>query len=161
MNEVLSQEERQLWHAWKKASERVREAVAEDIRSATGLSDPDFGILTRLIDLGGGQLRQSELSASMGWHRSRLSHQLTRMEQRGLVTRNRIDGGVHVSITPSGRELAAAARPVHATAVREHLTDRVSDVNYEALLQLLESLGDFQSAPETTGFDSGSSVTSS
>lgn len=63
----------ELWAAWKGASEAVRAAVGADITAATGLSDPDFGVLTRLTDLGDGTLRQSELAKSMGWHRSRLS----------------------------------------------------------------------------------------
>jgi len=119
----LTDDERRLWHAWKRASEVVRARVADDISAATGLSDPDFGILTRLLDLGDGALRQNELAASMGWHRSRLSHQLTRMEQRGLIARAAAGEGVSVSITADGRAAAQAALPVHARSVRRHLTD--------------------------------------
>ncbi|KQO60068.1 hypothetical protein ASF23_15375 [Curtobacterium sp. Leaf261] len=138
----MTDAERQLWHAWKTASERVREHVAEDIRAATGLSDPDFGILTRLVDLGGGVLRQNELGASMGWHRSRLSHQLTRMEGRGLVARATVDGGVEVAITTSGRALVATARPVHASSVREHLLAHIAGRDAESLRRLLDGLAD-------------------
>lgn len=140
--DALTDEEQQLWHAWKIASERVREHVVRDIRSATGLSDPDFGILTRLVDLGSGRLRQNELAASMDWHRSRLSHQLTRMEQRGLVRRTDADGGVLVAVTDEGRRLADAARPVHAAAVRRHLVEPTGPLDAAALLGVLRALAD-------------------
>ncbi|QYN24006.1 MarR family winged helix-turn-helix transcriptional regulator [Amycolatopsis sp. DSM 110486] len=116
----LAGDELEFWHAFKHAAESVRARVAEDIAAATGLSDPDFGVLTRLADHAG-RLRQNQLAESMGWHRSRLSHHLTRMEQRGLVERQPADDGVEVLLTEFGRAEAERARPVHAAAVREHL----------------------------------------
>jgi DNA-binding MarR family transcriptional regulator len=119
---LLTDDEMRLWHAWKRAAETVRARIADEISTATGLSDPDFGILTRLVELGDGTLRQNELAASMGWHRSRLSHQLTRMEQRGLLSRRPAGDGVEVRVTPSGRDAATTARPIHAAAVRRYLS---------------------------------------
>ncbi|HEY7486022.1 MAG TPA: MarR family winged helix-turn-helix transcriptional regulator [Streptosporangiaceae bacterium] len=140
--DLLTAEETRLWHAWKRASETVRARIAEDINAATGLSDPDFGILTRLIDLGGGTLRQNELAASMGWHRSRLSHQLTRMEQRGLLTRSPAGGGVNVTISQRGQGVTAAARPVHAAAVRRHLSGMLPPGDIHKITAILENLYD-------------------
>jgi len=125
----------------------VRARIAEDISAATGLSDPDYGILTRLEDLGGGTLRQNELAASMGWHRSRLSHQLTRMEQRGLVTRAAAGDGVAVSVTAAGRDAAAKARPVHAAAVRRHLTRHVPPQRLGEFTALLHRLAGTECDP--------------
>lgn len=140
MDQLLNEDETRMWQAWKKAAETVRARLAEQLDAATGLSDPDFGILTRLEDLGDGELRQNELAVSMGWHRSRLSHQLTRMEQRDLVTRSGVTGGVLVGITPLGRERIAAARPVHARAVRASLISRIPPESAAAVLSALESL---------------------
>ncbi|MGV9213975.1 MarR family winged helix-turn-helix transcriptional regulator [Micromonospora sp. RB23] len=142
MGKLLSADEMRVWHAWKAASDRVRAHVAEQVDGVTGLSDPDFGILTRLIDLGDGQLRQNELATSMKWHRSRLSHQLTRMEQRGLVTRSGVPGGMMVTITDLGSERAVAARPVHADAVRASLLSRIPAAHEAAFLSILESLAE-------------------
>ncbi len=99
----------------------VRQRVAEEIKAGAGLSDQDFSIVTRLVELGDGALRQNELSAALQWDRTRLSHQLTRMEHRGLVSRSAVDGGVLVRITDEGARLVRVARPIHAEAVRKHL----------------------------------------
>ncbi|WP_182048037.1 MarR family winged helix-turn-helix transcriptional regulator [Curtobacterium sp. ME26] len=140
MTAPLSEQEQRLWHAWKLAADTVRQRVAEDIKAGSGLSDQDFSIVTRLVDLGSGALRQNELSASLRWDRTRLSHQLTRMEHRGLVSRSAVDGGVLVRITDEGERLVRAARPIHAEAVRKHLLHRTEGIDQTALVQVLEQL---------------------
>ncbi len=131
MSEALDDGETALWHAFKRAGEDVRARIAEEITRETGLSDPDFGLLTRIEDAGG-RLRQNELAASVHWHRSRLSHQLTRMTGRGLVERDPAEPGVDVLITARGRELVTRARPVHAAAVRRHLLAAVAPADRDA-----------------------------
>jgi DNA-binding MarR family transcriptional regulator len=143
----LDKNESELWDAWKGAAEKVRGKVrgkvAADITAKTGLSDPDFGVLTRLVELGDGKLRQSDLARSMGWHRSRLSHHLTRMEQRELLRRrDSPDGGVEVEVTSAGRSAAVAARPVHAAAVRRHLIEPLSGRERDSLRAILDHLSD-------------------
>jgi DNA-binding MarR family transcriptional regulator len=136
----LDAEEMALWHAWKLAADTVRARIAEDITAAVGLSDADFGVLTRVAELGGGRMRQNALAESMGWHRSRLSHQLSRMEQRGLVTRQPADGGVEVQLTDAGHERARLARPAHAAAVRRHLINHLKPKQRRQLHHTLDAL---------------------
>lgn len=135
----LSDEEIRLWHAWKRASESVRGLVAQDLTDRAGLSDPDYAILSRVADAGGA-VRQNELGSALAWHRSRLSHQLTRMEERGLVSRRPIDAGVEVLLTADGQKAIASARPVHAESVRKHLTGVLPQRQADALRHALESI---------------------
>lgn len=128
-----------LWHAWKRATETVRARVAADIAAQTGLSDPDFGVLTRVIDAGG-RMRQNQLAQSMGFHRSRLSHHLGRMRERGLITTEPASNGVDVIATGQGRTLAEQARPVHAAAVRRYLTDPLDGLDLDNFRLALERL---------------------
>lgn len=135
----LTADEMALWHAWKVAAENVRTRIAADITAATGISDPDFAVLTRLA-AGDGRLRQSHLAASMGYHRSRLSHHLTRMESRGLITRERTAGGVDVVLTAAGHAAAEQVRPSHTAAVRQHLLEPLTGIDRDTLLAALRRL---------------------
>jgi DNA-binding MarR family transcriptional regulator len=117
----------ELWNAWKHAADGVRQRIAGDISRETGLSDGDFGIVTRLAGSPGRSLRQNELGVSLGWQRSRLSRQLTRMQERDLVGRSPVDGGVLVTLTEAGAGVAEKARPVHARAIHDHLAGRLTD----------------------------------
>lgn len=138
----LTRNEIGLWSKWKRASELVRARIVEEVTAETGLSDPDFGVLTRVVEEGDGVLRQNQLAQSMGYHRSRLSHHLARMEERGLITRHQSGGGVEVAVTDRGRELVEQARPVHAAAVRRHLLGPLSADEQRALGAVLEKLLD-------------------
>jgi DNA-binding MarR family transcriptional regulator len=126
------------WSAFKRAYEVVRARVIADTAEAAGLSEPDLTILVNL-DKAGGSLRQSELAASLGWDRTRISHQLTRMGKRGLVTRERT-GGVTVTLTDTGRATVTAVHPGLDTAVRRHLTDRLSAQEIETLSSVFRRL---------------------
>ncbi|MEV5745284.1 MarR family winged helix-turn-helix transcriptional regulator [Microbispora rosea] len=119
------------WAAFKRAHEVVRARVIAATAEAAGLSEPDLSILVNL-DKAGGALRQSELAASLGWDRTRLSHQLTRMSTRGLLTRERT-GGVIVALTDTGRAAIAAAQPGLDAAVRRHFTGKLSAQEIETL----------------------------
>ncbi|GGV19293.1 transcriptional regulator [Kitasatospora herbaricolor] len=126
------------WSAFKRAHEVVRARVIADTAEAAGLSEPDLTILANL-NKAGGSLRQSELAAALGWDRTRISHQLTRMGKRGLVTRERA-GGVTVALTDAGRAAITAAHPGLDTAVRRHLTDKLSAQEIETLTSVFRRL---------------------
>ena len=133
----LTARELRLWHAWERVSESVLSQVGHDVTEATGLSAADFGVLSRLADLGGGQLRQRELALALGWDKSRISHQLTRMQGRNLLTRSKTaENASRVAITPAGRKVLEHARPVHALAVRRYLIERLTAEQAAAILGL-------------------------
>ncbi len=136
----LSEEEMRIWHLWKGSFHRIFGRVTKDMSEHTGLSEGDYGVLDRLVLLGEGSLRQQELADSMNWDKSRLSHHLTRMEKRGLVTRKPLDTdrGVQVLITPAGRSVLDDARPIVSKAIREHFLDQLTDLDIESITKLAE-----------------------
>lgn len=125
MSEPLTENDMARWVAWKRATEAVMGNVASDIAVATGLSSADFSVLTRVVEEGGGSLRQQRLSDELGWERSRLSRQLVRMEQRNLVRRDGSAVERRVTATPQGHKLASQARLIHAESVRQHLIEAI------------------------------------
>ena len=131
---LLSTREQALWHALKRLGETVLARVGAELESETGLSGSEFAILSRLEDLGDGALGQQALMQSLKWEKSRLSHQLTRMQSRAFIRREPEPSGraVTVKILPAGSLAISAARPAHAAAVRAVL--RQIDREHEQLL---------------------------
>lgn len=117
----------QRWVAWKRATDSVWDAVVAAIAASTGLSAPDFSVVTRVAEEGGGRLRQQRLADALGWERSRLSRQLERMQQRGLVSRSGSRTEWLVELTPDGATAARRARAAHAEAVRAALLRAASE----------------------------------
>jgi DNA-binding MarR family transcriptional regulator len=143
MPKPLSPRELRIWHAFKLMGEDVMSRVGRDLTEATGLSGADFGILSRLAALGKGEMRQQILARSMGWDKSRLSHQLTRMQERELIERRSEDKRVVlVVLTSYGQKMLDAARPVHAESVRRNLLSRLSAEQIETIVRVSNILGE-------------------
>jgi DNA-binding MarR family transcriptional regulator len=139
----LSPHELRVWHAFRLMHEDVLARIDRDIAQATGLSGPEFGVLSRLAALGKGEMRQQTLAGVMSWDKSRLSHQLTRMEERALIERRRIDGKtVLVALTKLGGEKLDAARPIHAASVRRNLLSRLTQEQIDTIVRISNLLGE-------------------
>ena len=139
----LSPRELRIWHAFLSMGEDVLERVGRDIARATGLSGPEFGVLSRLAAFGKGEMRQQELATVMGWEKSRLSHQLSRMQRRKLLER-RIDDGraTLVALTKIGREKLGTALPIRAESVRRNLLSRLTPDQIDTIIRVSNLLGD-------------------
>jgi len=142
-NQLLSPRELRVWHAFRLMGQDVLDRVGRDLAEATGLSGPDFGVLSRLAALRKGEMRQQALAECLGWDKSRLSHQLTRMERRGLIKRHPSDQRlVLVELTRLGRKTLDAAMPVHAESVRRNLLSRLSAEQIATIVRVSNILGD-------------------
>lgn len=126
----MSKDEWALWSLWVQAHRVLMADVDKALQEEVGISKADFSILRTLRLTPEGRLRVSELAASLQWEKSRVAHQLTRMEQRGLLAR--VEGGASgrrtaVMLTERGRALTSTALLVHGRAVRRVFLDRTSD----------------------------------
>ncbi len=132
----------ELWRLWKLANESVRGRIFEEITASSGLSDADIAVLFRIADTKDNEMKQRELAAALHWHRSRLSHQLSRMEQRGLLRRSRSRAGVMISATGAGIEAVESARPALVASIRKNFIDLIPAEYKQDFRAMLECLVD-------------------
>ncbi|GAA1708105.1 MarR family transcriptional regulator [Nonomuraea bangladeshensis] len=100
------------------------------------LSLNDYEILVNLSESQGRRMRMSDLADATIQSRSRLSHQISRMEAKGLVKREdcRDDRrGTFAVLTDEGWETIQRVAPFHVASVREHFVDRLTDEQLEAI----------------------------
>ncbi|MER5204309.1 MarR family transcriptional regulator [Streptomyces sp. NPDC002825] len=105
-----------------------------------GLTMNDYEILVNLSESADRRLRMSDLAAATLQSKSRLSHQITRMENAGLVRRENCESdrrGLYAVLTDDGMETMRKVAPHHVESVRRHFIDQLSG---EALDDLHESL---------------------
>lgn len=132
----LDEREQRAWRGYRRMRRLLDLELARELTRDAGLSEPDYDVLSDLSETPDQRLRLSELADRMLWSRSRLSHHLTRMQQRGLVTREECatDGrGAVVVLTAEGRRAIEAAAPGHVAAVRRHLIDLLTPDEVAAL----------------------------
>jgi DNA-binding MarR family transcriptional regulator len=103
-----------------------------------GLSMHDYEILVELSEAPLSRMRMTELADRTAQSRSRLSHQINRMETRGLVTREGCEGdkrGTFAVLTAHGLATIGKVAPSHVASVREHFIDQLKPAELTALTE--------------------------
>jgi len=140
----LDGQEATMWRALQEGWTAMDGALERQL-SESGLSAADYALLVPLSEADGDLLRARELAGRVGWERSRLSHQLRRMEQRGLVQRSECTEdarGTMIELTPEGRALVEHVAPGHVDAVRRHLVDLLEPGEAEVITAVFQRVRD-------------------
>lgn len=144
----LSESEQHLWRSWLSVARRMDSALARDLQRDTGLSMADYEVLVNLSEAPEHKMRMALLADRLTWDRSRLSHQITRMMNRGLLAKETCnsDGrGAFVVLTDQGLSTIRDAAPSHVASVRRLMFDVLSDEQAETLDGILSTLaGQFE-----------------
>ncbi len=137
----LDEPEQRAWRALMTMQDGLSEFLDRQLRAKFGLSNADYQVLAHLSEAPEGRLRSFELGHLLRWEKSRLSQHLGRMQNRGLVSRQRCltdQRGAVIAITRQGRNLIKAAAPQHVADVRAVLIDHLSATE----LEMLATIGD-------------------
>jgi DNA-binding MarR family transcriptional regulator len=139
----LDDAEARAWRGYMRMRTLLHAQIVRDLAREAGLSGPDYDVLSNVSEADGRRARLSDLAARMAWSKSRLSHHITRMEQRGLVTRENCasDGrGAFVVLTDAGLRAIQAAAPGHVASVRRHFIDLLSREQLDALADISQTV---------------------
>jgi DNA-binding MarR family transcriptional regulator len=137
--------ELEVWRLFIETSLDVKARMDRAMLVDSGLSSSDHVVLLALSRAEGRWLRTSELAATIFWERSRLSHQVRRMAERGLVRRERSSAdqrGSEVHLTPKGLDALRDASGPHLRHVRELFVDALDDEQQAAVASAMHSLGE-------------------
>jgi DNA-binding MarR family transcriptional regulator len=117
----LDGEQQRAWLAYIRVQLCLAYEMNRQLLADSGMSLPDYDVLTGLSVAGGGRMSITVLAAQIGWERSRVSHHVRRMSARGLVTcgLSAVDRRVtEVTLTDQGWRALEKAAPGHVDLVR-------------------------------------------
>ena len=137
----LDPREDRAWRAFMHARDQLNAYLNQHLLQDSGLSGADYEILAVLSGHPTGHLPAQELGALVRWEKSRLSHQVRRMQERGLIARepNPADGrSAIICLLPAGRRAITDAAPQHVHNVRQHFTDLFTPAELGTLAALNE-----------------------
>jgi DNA-binding MarR family transcriptional regulator len=137
----LTPAEMRAWRGYMDGNQRLMDVLTRDLQEKHDLSLADYRILVMLSESPDGSLRMSDLADGVLSSRSRLTHQIRRMEAQGMVTRDTCleDGrGVLAVITDEGRARLAEAAPTHVAGVRSNLVDLLTKSQLKVLAEVFE-----------------------
>ncbi|MEA5361630.1 MarR family transcriptional regulator [Amycolatopsis sp., V23-08] len=125
----LDDAEMAAWRSYIVATLKLRQRLHRELADRHDVSLTDYEVLVCLELQPEQRMRMSELAVLMGSTKSRLSHQVGRLEDAGVVRRVRDPEdkrGVITELTKDGVALLQSAAPTHVEGVREHLIDLLS-----------------------------------
>ena len=132
----LDEREAHAWRSLQLMQMRLTAELGRQLGADSGLSYPDYLVLVALTDQPDGRMRLYALACDLGWEKSRLSHHIARMAERGLVAKERCGSdrrGAFVVVTSRGRQEIEAAAPGHVAAVRRLFLDHLSPSQLDAV----------------------------
>lgn len=139
----LDDREAAAWRGLQQMQAQLNARLAHELGRDSDLSYPDYAVLVALTDRPDGEMRSYELGQELGWEKSRVSHHISRMAARGLVTRRKCPSdqrGAFVVVTEQGRRAIEAAAPGHVAAVRRYVVDRLSPDQLDALTAITHAV---------------------
>src|SRR3954454_9160602 len=139
----LDADEQRAWRAWMYSWMLLEDRLDRELTRETGISHAYYEILVQLSETEGRALRMSELADRCLSSRSRLSHAVSRLEERGWIRRQVCpeDGrGQLAVLTDEGFAALQAAAPIHVESVRSHLFDQLTPAQIAAVRDIGETL---------------------
>ena len=143
----LSTEQQGVWRAFLGGNTVLMDRLDRDLRTAHGLSMPEYEILVRLSEAPGRAIRMAELAAAVSHSRSRVTHTIARLERENIVVRGQCsdDGrGVSALLTDHGFSILEEAAHTHVRGVHDYLIANADPADLAAvgrvMAQVLEQL---------------------
>ena len=131
------------WRAFHKIGTSLLPHLGRQITNHSGITGAEYVVLVALSELTTPSVSLNRLAQGLGWEISRMSHQISRMEDAGLVkkARNQLDSRrFDVSITPKGRKIAEAAIPLQSKEINHCFSEVLTQAQMKALIEISEAI---------------------
>jgi DNA-binding MarR family transcriptional regulator len=141
----LTAEEQRTWRAFLVGVFTLLSTVEGQLARESGIPFGYYEILVRLSEAPGRVMRMSQLAEASTSSKSRLSHAVARLEERGWVERQECvtdRRGQFARLTDAGFAALAAAAPSHVEQVRRSLFDRISPEQARQLSEIMTAVAE-------------------
>ena len=142
---TLTSEQQRAWLAYMRVQLRLTYEMNRQLQTDSNISLPDYDVLNALRYAPGGRMRITALAARIGWERSRLSHHVRRLQNRGLVECRAAPAdrrATEITLTDQGWDEITRASGGHIDLVRRLFFEGLPDELLEPLTLGLESVYD-------------------
>ena len=146
----LTDDEQRAWRAYLEATQLLFEILDRQLQQDSGIPHGYYEILVRLSESPDRAMRMSELALKTRTSRSRCSHAVARLEERGWVERLSCADdkrGQIAHLTDKGFAALEAAAPSHVELVRAQVIDRLTPEQISQLERIGQAIIDGISCP--------------
>lgn len=139
----LDEDEQRAWRRMAAVMTLLPAALDAQLQRDATLTHFAYFVMAMLSEAPGRALRMSVLAARSSSSPSRLSHTISRLEERGWVRRERssVDGrGQVAELTDEGWNALVSTAPGHVTAVREYVFDALAPEQVQQMHDLCAAI---------------------
>lgn len=139
----LNQEERLAWIALNGVLIKLPFALDVELRRTGGISHFDYLVMSVMSESPQLTIPMNELAALANSSLSRLSHVVTRLEDKGWVRRVPCPGSrrtTNAVLTEAGLAIVESAAPGHVETVRELVIDALSPAQIRQLAKICQAI---------------------
>ncbi len=145
MTRWLTDDEQSTWRAVLAMNRYIAESTDRQLQRDSGIPAAYYGILVTLSEAPDRRMRMTALADALEGSQSRLSHAVSRLEDRGWVERKRCDAdgrGWYAVITDEGLAALQSAAPGHAAHVRSIVFDVLTPQQQANLREAAQLIAD-------------------
>ncbi len=135
----LTPEHNNAWQKFQQMEEVLQSRLGQLLQSRSNLSNADYTVLVVLSEAPEQRRRVYELGRMIGWEKSRLHHQISRMCSRGLVLREadpENPRAMYAQLTDAGLSAITDAAPEHGRDVQRLFFDRLTERQVAQLVSM-------------------------
>jgi DNA-binding MarR family transcriptional regulator len=149
----LTDDEDRAWRAFLLGTQLLMDQLDRELLQKAGIPHAYYAIMAVLSEQPHCSLRMTEIADLLRFSKSRLSHAIGRLEERGWVERVACPTdrrGQFAVLTEAGLDALAAAAPTHVAGVRQHLFARLTPEQVSQLEAIGEAIAGPLTSPEMT-----------
>ena len=131
------------WRSFHKIGTRLLPHLNRQVMNHSGITGAEYVLLVALSELKASTINLNRLATGLGWEISRMSHQITRMHENGLVKKTQSPDDARcfeVSITSKGRKLAESAIPRQSKEINHCFSEVLTKQQMESLIEISEAI---------------------
>ena len=131
------------WRAFHKIGTSLLPHLSRQITSHSGISGAEYVVLLALSELNTPNINLNRLAHELGWEISRMSHQISRMEQNDLVKKRKNPADSRcfdVSITSKGLKIAESAIPLQSKEINHCFSNVLTKAQMRTLIEISEAI---------------------
>ena len=131
------------WRAFHKVGSSLLPHLSRQITNHSGITGAEYVVLVALSELTSPNVNLNRLATGLGWETSRMSHQISRMEENGLVKKSRNPDDSRcfdVSITSKGRKIAESAIPLQSREINHCFSEVLTKDQMRSLIEISEAI---------------------
>lgn len=131
------------WRAFHKIGTGLLPHLSRQITAHSGISGAEYVVLVALSESTVPSINLHRLATGLGWEISRMSHQISRMQESGLVKKVQSQSDARcfeISITAKGKKVADSAIPLQSQEINHCFSDVLTHKQLDSLIEIEKAI---------------------